>query len=414
MMTLARVATWFKIDDVRPGTAPVLPPLSQRVMALANHHPIAADTALAVAVAGLSVNMLRGGGSGSTAVLAVFAAALALPLVWRRRYPVCVFAVVCAAALAQWIYAQRVVSGFAILVVLYSVARHAPRRVALAAAVTAEAVGALAGTTNGQNWFQFLAVFTAMIAAPYFLGSYLRTRQAYLSALEERARRLEHERDQQAQIAAAAERASIAREMHDIVAHSLAVIITMAEAAAAKRRSDPERAGTAMEQVAETGREALDQTRRVLGVLRPCSRAAPSPLPGLDQLDALLGQVRAIGLTTELSVTGRRFPVRDDAQLAVYRIIQEALTNTIRHAHGATRVQVQLQYAEPVIEIDITDDGQPPGTGDHGPAGHGLAGMRERAALYGGAVIAGPRSGGGWRVSAGLSPAARALPQPAP
>jgi signal transduction histidine kinase len=413
MMTPARVATWFKTDDV-PGTAPVLPPLSQRVMALASHHPIAADAALAVAVAGLSVNMLRGGGSGSTAVLAVFAAALTLPLIWRRRYPVCVFAVVCAVALAQWIYAQRVLSSFAILVVLYSVARHAPRRVALAAVVTAEAVGALAGTANGQNWFQFLAVFTVMIAAPYFLGSYLRTRQAYLSALEERARRLEHERDQQAQIAAAAERASIAREMHDIVAHSLAVIITMAEAAAAKRRSDPERAGAAMEQVAETGRQALDQTRRVLGVLRLCSRAAPSPLPGLDQLDALLGQVRAIGLTAELSVTGRRFPVRDDAQLAVYRIIQEALTNTIRHAHGATGVQVRLQYAEPVIEIDITDDGQPRGRGNHGPVGHGLAGMRERAALYGGALIAGPRSGGGWRVSAGLSSAARALPRPAP
>ena len=403
MMTLARLATWFKSDDVRPGAVPGLPPLSQRVMALANHHLIAADAALAIAVAGLSVNMLRGGGRGSTAVLAAFAAALALPVVWRRRHPVCVFAVICAVALAQWVYAQRVLSSFAILVVLYSVARHAPRRVALAAAVTAEALGALAGAANGQNWFQFIAVFTAMIAAPYFLGSYLRTRQAYLSALEERARRLEHERDQQAQIAAAAERASIAREMHDIVAHSLAVIITMAEAAAAKRRSDPERAGAAMEQVAETGRQALDQTRRVLGVLRPRSLAAPSPLPGLEQLDALLGQVRAIGLTAELSVTGRRFPVPDDAQLAVYRIVQEALTNTIRHAHGATRVEVRLEYADPVIEIDITDDGQPgAGAGHRGPGGHGLAGMRERAAMFGGEVRAGPEPGGGFAVRATL------------
>jgi signal transduction histidine kinase len=253
-----------------------------------------------------------------------------------------------------------------------------------------------------------------MIAAPYFLGSYLRTRQAYLSTLEERARRLEHERDQQAQIAAAAERASIAREMHDIVAHSLAVIITMAEAAAAKRRSDPERAAAAMEQVAETGREALDQTRRVLGVLRPPALAAPSPPPGLDQFDTLLGQVRATGLTAELAVTGHRFPVPADAQLAVYRIVQEALTNTIRHSRGATRIQVRLEYADPVIEIDITDDGQPGTVGNHYLAGHGLAGMRERAALYGGALVAGPRPGGGWRVSVGLSPAAGALPQPAP
>jgi signal transduction histidine kinase len=414
MMLQARVAAWFSTDDVRLGAAPALPPLSQRVMVLANQHPVAADATLALAVAVLSVNMLRGGGSGSTAVLAAFAAALALPVVWRRRYPVCVFAAICAVALAQWFYAQRVLSSFAILVVLYSVARHAPRRVALAAAVTAEALGVLAGATNGQNWFQFIAVFTAMIAAPYFLGSYLRTRQAYLSALEERARRLEHERDQQAQIAAAAERASIAREMHDIVAHSLAVIITMAEAAAAKRRSDPERAAAAMEQVAETGREALDQTRRVLGVLRPPALAAPSPPPGLDQFDTLLGQVRATGLTAELAVTGHRFPVPADAQLAVYRIVQEALTNTIRHSRGATRIQVRLEYADPLIEIDITDDGQPGTVGNHYLAGHGLAGMRERAALYGGALVAGPRPGGGWRVSVGLSPAAGALPQPAP
>jgi signal transduction histidine kinase len=414
--TRARVTAWFNADDVRPGTAepPLLPPLGRQAMALARRHPLAADAVLAAVVAGLGVNALAGGGTGSTAVLAVFVATVALPLIWRRRYPAAVFAVVCAVSLAQWLYAQRVLGSFAILLALYSVARHAPRRVTLAAAVTAEVAGALAAVANGRNWLQFIAVLTAMNTAPIFLGSYLRTRQAYLSALEERARRLEHERDQQAQIAAAAERASIAREMHDIVAHSLAVIITMAEAAAAKRRSDPERAAAAMEQVAETGRQALGQTRRVLGVLRPPALAAPAPPPSLDQLDALLGQVRAIGLTAELTVTGHRFPVPADAQLAVYRIIQEALTNTIRHSRAATGVRVRLEYADPVIEIDITDDGQPDASfSDHDPAGHGLAGMRERAALYGGALIAGPHHGGGWRVSAALSPAARALPQPA-
>jgi signal transduction histidine kinase len=311
MTPLTRVTAWLTADDARPGTAapPASPPLSQRILAMAGRYPLAADTVLAAAVAGLGVDALAGGGSGSTAVLAVFTAGLALPLVWRRRHPADVFAVVCAVALAQWLYAERVLGGFAILVALYSVARHAPRRVTLAVAVTAEALGALAAMTSGRNWGQFLAVLTAMIAAPVFLGRYLQTRQAYLSALEERARRLEHERDQQAQIAAAAERASIAREMHDIVAHSLAVIITMAEAASAKRRSDPERAAAAMEQVAETGREALDQTRRVLGVLRPPALAAPAPPPGLDQLDALLGQIRATGLTAELTVTGHWFPV---------------------------------------------------------------------------------------------------------
>jgi signal transduction histidine kinase len=246
------------------------------------------------------------------------------------------------------------------------------------------------------------------VAAPCFLGGYLRTREAYLFALVERNRRLEHERDQQARLAAAAERASIAREMHDIVAHSLAVIITMAEAAAAKRRSDPDRAAAAMEQVAETGRQALDQTRRLLGVLRTSEPAAnSSPLPGLAQLDALLEQVRTTGLASELTVTGRRFPLAEGPQLAIYRIIQEALTNTLKHARGATRVQVLLTYDEPSAEIRIDDDGQPAaGTGRQMRPGHGLAGMHERAALYGGDATAGPRPGGGWTVTARLSAAA--------
>lgn len=230
---------------------------------------------------GLSVNALSGGG---TAVLAppdsAFTAGLALPLIWRRRHPADVFAVICAVALAQWLYTERVLGGFAIVLALYSVARHAPRRATLPAAVTAEAAGAVAVTVNGRNWLQFLAVLTAVIAEPVFLGSYLGTRQAYLSALEERARRLEREHDQQAQIAAAAERADIAREVHDTVACSLAVIITMAEAASARHRSDPERRLAAMEQVAETGRKALDQTRRVLGVLgRPPSPPVPAARP---------------------------------------------------------------------------------------------------------------------------------------
>ena len=415
---MSRVTTWFAASDGRPQ-APAPPGatlLSQRTAALAGAHPLAVDIVLGGAVLTMDVRALAGGGSGSTAVLAAFVALLAAMVIWRRRYPAGVFAATCAVALAQWIYAERALSGFAILIAVYTVARHEPQRVALAAATTATAgITLTVALTGSPNWGGFLTVLLAIVVAPCSLGMSLRTRQAYLAALEERARRLEHERDQQAQIAAAAERASIAREMHDIVAHNLAVMITMAEAAAAKRRSDPDRAAAAMEQVAETGRQALDQTRRVLGVLRPkAPAAAPVPLPGLDQLDTLLEQVRAIGLDADLAVTGRRFPVPDDAQLAIYRIIQEALTNTIRHARDATHVQVRLQYAEPVIEIDVIDDGQAAGASQHRPAGNGLTGMRERAALYGGALIAGPHSGGGWRVSAGLSPAARALPQPAP
>jgi signal transduction histidine kinase len=408
---LTRIAAWFTADDASPSAAlPSAPrPMSQRMVTLARSHPAAADAALASAVLAAGLYALSLGGRGSPAVLAALEIALALPLIWRRRYPLPMFAITATVALAQWLYTERTLAGYALLISLYSVARHAPRRVALTAAAVAWSGAALAAMlTVSQNWPLFLAVFATMVAAPCFLGSYLRTREAYLLALVERTRRLEHERDQQARIAAAAERASIAREMHDIVAHSLAVIITMAEAAAAKRRSDPDRAAAAMEQVAETGREALDQTRRLLGVLRTAEPAAShGPPPGLAQLDALLEQVRATGLAAELTVTGRRFPLAEGAQLAIYRIIQEALTNTIKHARSATRVQVLLSYDEPSAEIRVADDGEPTAGADRQlPAGHGLAGMRERAALYGGDAAAGPRPGGGWTVTARLSAAA--------
>jgi signal transduction histidine kinase len=408
---LTRVAAWLTADDASPSAArpSMLRSFSQRIVTLALSHPAAVDAALAGAVLAAGLYALSLGGRGSTAVLAVLEIALVLPLIWRRRYPLSMFAVTGAVALAQWLYAERTLASYAVLISLYSVARHAPRRVALTAAAVAWFGAVLAAMlTVGRNWPQFIAVFTTMVAAPCFLGGYLRTREAYLSALVERTRRLEHERDQQARIAAAAERASIAREMHDIVAHSLAVIITMAEAAAAKRRSDPERAAAAMEQVAETGRQALDQTRRLLGVLRTSEPAASSsPPPGLAQLDALLEEVRTTGLAAELTVTGRRFPLAEGEQLALYRIVQEALTNTIKHARRATRVQVLLSYDEPSAEIRIADDGQPAwGTDRPGPAGHGLAGMRERAALYGGEAAAGPHPSGGWTVTARLSAAA--------
>jgi signal transduction histidine kinase len=409
---VTRAVAWFGAGD-DPGTtrAAGLPALRRRAVVLAGSHPTVADAVLAAAIGWYGVlGVVRGGWVGDFA-LWVLAVALIAPVIWRRRHPVGALAVTYAVAVAQWFYAdQRLVflAFPAAFVELYTVARHGPRRTAFAAAAAIEA--AVVVTALGGGFVRSLAYMTAMVAAVFFLGINLRTRQAYLAALVERAERLEHERDQQARIAAAAERASIAREMHDIVAHSLAVIITMAEAAAVKRRSDPDRAGAAMEQVSEIGRQALGETRRLLGVLRTEAPGdGSSPLPGLGQLDTLLEQVRATGLAAELMVTGRRFAVPDGAQLAVYRIVQEALTNTIKHARGATRVQVRLRYAEPAIGIDTADDGRA-ATAQRGLAGHGLAGMSERAALYDGTVVAGPRPGGGWGVSARLCLAGQAQP----
>ncbi len=289
---------------------------------------------------------------------------------------------------------------------MYTVATRCPRRVAGAVVVIA-AAGMIVATYSYKpihQWDRIAVYAIVAFAAIFFLGTNLRTRRAYLDAVVERTKRLE----QEARVAAAAERASIAREMHDIVAHSLAVVITMADAAAAKVRSDPEQATSAILQVADTGRQALADTRRLLGVLRTESTAV-GPQPGVGQLDALVDQARAMGLSAELVVSGTPFSLPDGAQLAVYRIVQEALTNTLKHARDATRVRVSLQWAEPVICVDVSDDGKP-SMSSPAAVGHGLVGMRERAALYNGEVFAGPHPGQGWVVRARLDAAVKVAP----
>jgi signal transduction histidine kinase len=375
-------------------------------VAEARSHPLIADVVLALAVFLVSAPRFFLAHSPSAWVQdLVLSLALVVPLVWRRRYPVPTFLVLCSVAAAQWVLHSRLVADLALLIGLYTVATRSPRRLAVAAAVVLEVGVALetAQRVLGGSWVRSFVYLTAMVAAAYFLGSSIRTRRSYLAALVERAERLEMERDQQARIAAAAERAEIAREMHDVVAHSLAVMITMAEAAAAKSGAAPDRSAEAMRQVSETGRVALSETRRLLGVLRT-DRAdgALVPQPGLDQLDALLDQVRATGLDARLTLAGRPFAMPESAQLAVYRIVQEALTNTLKHAAGATAVAARLRFAEPRIDVEVVDDGRSAPPAGTGRSGHGLVGMRERAAMYGGSVHAGPLAAGGWGVHARL------------
>jgi signal transduction histidine kinase len=221
--------------------------------------------------------------------------------------------------------------------------------------------------------------------------------------MDERARRLEVERDQQAEIAAAAERTRIARELHDIVSHSLSVVITLADAAAIVGRADPDRGVEAMIEVSEVGRRALADMRAMLGVLRtdePSSALAPQP--GVAELDALADQVRGTGLAVGLTVEGTAFPLGAAAELTLYRIVQEALTNTLRHA-GARHAQVTISYADPDVQVRVTDDGGRTRAGtEPGAPGHGLDGMRERVALHGGVLRAGPgpATADGWLVEA--------------
>jgi signal transduction histidine kinase len=326
-------------------------------------------------------------------------------------------------------------NGLALLIALYTVATLRPLREALACAAVLELV--IVGLTvwlAGTSWWYPAIFLSGLVGAALWLGLYSATRHAYLAELRDRAARLERERDQQGALAAAAERARIAREMHDIVAHHLTVMVTLSDAAIAVSDAAPqrsERATDVMRRVSATGRTALADTRRLLGVLRepPDGRsdgrsadglAAPSgeeaaearqPVPSLAQLDALIEQVRSAGLDTTLEVRGEAPDVPVGVQLTVYRLVQEALTNTLKHGGPIARAAVRLRFEPGGLLVDVDDDGAGAAPGPAsagrsatagGPGGSGLVGMRERARAYGGDVQAGPRANGGWTVSARL------------
>ena len=330
------------------------------------------------------------------------------PLALRRRYPSGVFALVAAFAFAQW--ASNLLMpqvDFAPLIALYSVAAHASIRRTLAAVGVME-VGAVlvaASWTYDNGAVRVFVAVSAMVTAATVLGVNTRTRRAYLASLEERARQLEFERDQQAQIAAAAERTSIAREVHDVVTHSLSVMVALTDGASYAVHTSPDRAAEAVAKASEVGRQAITDMQRVLGVLRGSAGARMAelhPQPGLAQLDALLAEVRVAGLPVELVVSGVRPDLSSGVELAVFRVVQEALTNTRKHAEPGASARVRLDFREDAIDVTVLDDGAATAAAPNDEAGgHGIAGMKERVAAFGGELEAGPRGAGrGWRVRA--------------
>jgi signal transduction histidine kinase len=339
-------------------------------------------------------------------VYLLFSVLLLVPLIWRRRFPLSTFAFVAVVALAQWLAGVELAADLSLLVYLYTVASRYPMRVAVLAAGVLEVGTLMAAVRWPQTlqWNEAFVLLSGPALASLMLGANVRHRRHALGALTQRAEQLEHERDQQAMIAAAGERTRIAREMHDVVAHSLSVMVTLSEGAALKQAAEPVRANEAMRQVSSTGRQALDEMRRLLGVLRtedaPDSR---QPQPGTAQIDGLLDRVRATGLAADLTISGTPAAMPPGAELTVYRIVQEALTNTLKHAAGATRVSVVITHRPGSVTVDVHDDGTGrPVRPEAGTAGHGLTGMRERAAVYGGTVSAGPGPAGGWRIHADL------------
>jgi signal transduction histidine kinase len=332
----------------------------------------------------------------------------AVPLLARRRWPVPVFGCVLAFFVAAGLWDNfGTANGIAMLIALYTVAALRPPREVLACAGTLFAV-IVAGTvgTAGRDWWYDGIFIAGLFGAALGLGLYSATRRAYLAELTDRAERLERERDQQVALATAAERARIAREMHDIVAHNLTVMVTLSEAAAASAATSPGRSAELMRGVSGIGRRALTDTRRLLGVLRQgpgqADPGVTGPIPGLAQLDGLVDQVRAAGLNTVLEIYGQVPDLAEGLQLTVYRLVQEALTNTLKHAGPGARAAVRLRFVPGELSLEIDDDGAGRNdTAGPGP-GSGVLGMRERARAYGGDVLAGPREPHGWRVSAHL------------
>jgi len=368
------------------------------------------DVLVAVLVAAFSLPYLAQDRvtSISTPLAIAVQVAVTAPLVVRRVWPSAVFGWLFAVSAAAGLRDVRLAVSFALVVALYTIAAYEPRRRALVAAGLLEC-GVVAASISlaTSKWWHAGILGSGMVAAALGLGLYTATRRAYLKELHDRAERLERERDQQQELAAAAERARISREMHDIVAHHLAVMIALSEGAAAASAGTSARAADAMRAVSATGRQALADTRRLLsGPADPADPAGQDggrqPLPDLSGLDALVATVRAAGLPVSYEVHGAPARLSAAAQLAVYRLVQEALTNTLKHGGAAAAAVVSLSYLPGQLRVDIEDDGAGARAVQPGTAGRGLTGMRQRVKAFGGDVQAGPRSPAGWRVSARL------------
>jgi signal transduction histidine kinase len=391
---------------VNPGV--LLARWGSGVRTLAVRHPASADAVFALALLAFSAIHLVKDPPPRPLLAWTLEIALFAPLAWRRRTPLTAFAVVAGVAFVQWLGGVLLATGdFALLIALYSVAAHSSlRRLLLAGGVMEIGVAlATAQWAPKVNTVRAFVLLSGMSTAAAVLGLNLRTRRAYLASLEDRAARLERERDQQAQIVVGEERARIARDVHDIVTHSLSVMVALTDGAAYTLPASPERAADAMEKASQIGRQAIAEMQRVLEVLRD-GGPARHPQPGLSQLNGLFTEVRAAGLTVEYAVTGRPPAMASGAELAIYRVIQEALTNVRKHTVPGTTARVRLGHSTERVEIEITDDGPAvPASAAPERTGHGIAGMRERVAVYGGLLQAGPLPGGGWRVYARFEPA---------
>ncbi|MHA7262908.1 sensor histidine kinase [Arthrobacter sp. TMN-37] len=381
-------------------------------------HPGTVDACLAAGLLVLLTLPFAAAGVSFHSLIIPVTAALVIPLAWRRSHVVASAGVIAAVSVLQLLTGiQPAPAQVVILVTVYTLAAHAPRWASLGGLGFALAGAALGLVRYGESlgiggsgpvldsvplFLILLFLFESLVLLAWTAGDLARSRRRTYQALEDRNRRLEVERQQERDLAAADERSHIAREMHDIVAHSLSVIITQADGARYASAQKPELAAQALGTIADTGRGSLREMRRLLGVLRGDETVSTRPLPTLDDIDSLLRSVRRAGIrvfSRRLGTPRGQLPA--GAELAAYRVVQEALTNVLKHAGAQTTAEVALEYGPRGLTITVDDDGRgaasDPSTAG---AGMGITGMTERVRLYDGTVSAAPRTGGGYRVEA--------------
>jgi signal transduction histidine kinase len=329
-----------------------------------------------------------------------------MSLTLRRRMPVAVLAFVLAGCLTltAFGYVPMLGTAAAYLIAIYSVASHRGLATSLPVGAFGLMLFIVSMALDGY-WFWQAVSNSVLLIGVWWIGRSLRLRRAYLDELEARARRLERAREADSRAARAEERSRIARELHDVVAHHVSVMTVQAGAARRILHRDPEAVQDALSTIEQMGRTALGEMRRLVGVLRTeaePARSELSPQPGVHDVSGLVDQLRETGLQVQLWIEGESRSLSPGVDLAAFRLVQEALTNTLKHAGPQARAWVRIQYADRQLEIEVEDDGRGlvAGLGRPGGNGHGLVGMRERVALYGGDLRIGPRSGGGFEVRA--------------
>jgi signal transduction histidine kinase len=360
---------------------------------------------------GAQIEVVVVGGDGPLPLLMLAAAGYSLPFAWRRVYPLGVVCVVVASVVAEALLLTDTTKYFApflgVLLFSYGAGAYADGARAYAG-LGVMAAGVITVTWSTPNQVTGDYIFpTAFAVVAWLSGRALRTRTQLTEELHEAALREEEAHERAAAVAASEERRRIAREMHDVVAHSVSVMVVQAGGARRILERDPARAIAAAEQIERTGREALAEMRRLLGVLHTedDEHAARAPQPTMSAVGSLVARAREAGLPVSFEETGARRSLPAGLDLAAFRVVQEGLTNAIKYS-GHAETSVRVEWSEASLVLEVADRGPGPAARDrvaeNDPGGHGLVGMRERVRLYGGELETGAREGGGFRIRAKL------------